>query len=608
MANGSLWLRCRRAIGAEFGGYPYSEGFVHSDGKKNYTYGYAEVRARFATGTGVWPAFWTLSQGWPPEFDIAEYFGSDDRMHMGLAYGTSWQDVQWNSSNFYNEGFGDWHTYGLEWGPGYAIWYRDGTPRKHVYASYVPTSAMYLILNSGMRTDANYTAPYQNLTEIDYCRVFSPPAAAVNDNSTGTGLNQFEYVGTWGYYNAQAGAFFNDNHWSGNVNDSCLLRFTGARVDVYAALAANHGIGAFSVDGGTEFPVDFYAAARSDKVLVWSSPSLSYGTHTLRLRVTGSKNTASTGTAVPLDRVDVWSSSARLSGSVIGTPGSWGNSGNTITNVFDANLGTFFDAPAATGGWVGLSFDGPGRRISTVRYCPRGGFPDRMVGGRFQSANKFDFTDSVDLAAVTTVPPLDRFTDLPVAHSGGFRYVRFLSGTNGYCNVAELEFLGGTASLPAVPAFICAVGMHTQVSLAWPTSFGAASYRVSRASSSGGPYAALADYLTSTNYTDAALVNGNTWYYVVAARNSAGLSANSNEASATPQAPSVGVNFDRGASEVTFSWPSWASAFRLYSTTNIGSSTRWVPLTNAPVSSNGLMYLRLTASTDPVRFFRLGSP
>jgi beta-glucanase (GH16 family) len=63
--NGSLWLRCRKATGSEFGGYPYSEGFVHTDGKKNYTYGYVEIRARFPAGRGVWPAFWTLSWGWP---------------------------------------------------------------------------------------------------------------------------------------------------------------------------------------------------------------------------------------------------------------------------------------------------------------------------------------------------------------------------------------------------------------------------------------------------------------------------------------------------------------------------------------------------------------
>src|ERR1019366_9941950 len=34
-----------------------------------------------------------------------------------------------------------------------------------------------------------------------------------------------------------------------------------------------------------------------------------------------------------------------LTGGIIGTAGSWGGSGNTITNVFDNNLNTFFDGP-----------------------------------------------------------------------------------------------------------------------------------------------------------------------------------------------------------------------------------------------------------------------
>src|ERR1039457_3198772 len=47
---------------------------------------------------------------------------------------------------------------------------------------------------------------------------------------------------------------------------------------------------------------------------------------------------------------------AKLTGSIIGTAGSYNNSGNTITNVFDNNLNTFFDGPAANGCWAGLDF------------------------------------------------------------------------------------------------------------------------------------------------------------------------------------------------------------------------------------------------------------
>lgn len=172
LSNGSLILRCRKG---NFGGYPYSEGFVHSNGRFRYRYGYVEIRARFPTGRGVWPAFWSLSDGWPPEFDIAEYFGFDNRMHYGLAYGTCCP-VNWDSSNYYEDAAG-WHTYGLGWSEGFAIWYRDGAQKKAINASYVPSVSMYLILNSGMRWDADNSTPFPNYFEVDYIRVYSPGAS-----------------------------------------------------------------------------------------------------------------------------------------------------------------------------------------------------------------------------------------------------------------------------------------------------------------------------------------------------------------------------------------------------------------------------------------------
>lgn len=148
-----------------------------------YKYGYVEIRARFPLGKGTWPAFWTLASGWPPEFDIAEYFGSDDRMHMGLAYGKCCP-ATWTSSNFYAEGFDNWATYGLEWGPGYAVWTKNGALKKHYYSTTdVPSAAMYVMLNSGMRWSADDTTPFPNFFQVDYIRKYDPPAVVINDNT-----------------------------------------------------------------------------------------------------------------------------------------------------------------------------------------------------------------------------------------------------------------------------------------------------------------------------------------------------------------------------------------------------------------------------------------
>lgn len=606
--GGSLWLRCRRATGTEFGGYPWSEGFVHSNGKKNYTYGYVEIRARCPLGKGIWPAFWTLSQGWPPEFDIAEYFGTEDRMHMGLAYGTSWQDVRWDSSNLYGEGFANWHSYGLEWGPGYAIWYKDGLVRKSIAATYVPSSPMYVILNSGMRPDADGSSPDPNYFEVDYCRLYALPPVRVNDNTLGTGLNQFNYVGTWGYNGTEAAAFLNDNHWSGTANDSFQVVFSGTRVDLYGARAPNHGIAAVSVDGAPEVLVDYYAASRTDKSLVWSSPGLTPTAHVLRVRVTGTRNTASTGTAVPADRVDVWQTAGRLGGTLIGTTGSWNNAGNTRDKAMDGDLETFFDAPTAAGAWAGLDVGSASRkRVTKVRFCPRPGYASRMVGGQFQGANTADFSSPATLWTVTAAPLEGTMTEQTVTVTTGFRYLRYWA-PSGYGNVAEVEFYGQDANPPPAPVGLAAAPGDGRVTLTWQASLGATGYNLKRANAAGGPFTSFYTG-PATQYTDAAASNLTTYYYVVSAANPSGESPDSSVVSAMPHPPLVmGISFLSGQDQLSLSWPSWATGYSVFAATNLEPPVQWLPLGGVPESNSAGFRLLLPVTNRGSAFYRLGPP
>jgi len=113
---------------------------------------------------------------------------------------------------------------------------------------------------------------------------------------------------------------------------------------------------------------------------------------------------------------------------------------------------------------------------------------------------------------------------------------------------------------PSVPAAISATPGDSQVALSWSASSGATSYKVKRATVSGGPYTTIATP-TSTSYTNSGLTNGTTYYYVVSAVNSAGESGNSSQVSATPQAPAAtatptNVKASSGPPKggVTFSW------------------------------------------------------
>jgi len=137
-----------------------------------------------------------------------------------------------------------------------------------------------------------------------------------------------------------------------------------------------------------------------------------------------------------------------LTGTVIGTAGSWNNVTNTTKeNAFDFDSNTFFDAPsgAATPHWVGLDLGYQAQfNVTKVKYTPRTGYPERMMNGTFEVANKADFSDKSAIYTVVSTPILGTYTQVDINNTLYSRYVRYASPTNGNGNVAELEFWGVT--------------------------------------------------------------------------------------------------------------------------------------------------------------------
>lgn len=143
----------------------------------------------------------------------------------------------------------------------------------------------------------------------------------------------------------------------------------------------------------------------------------------------------------------------KLTGTVIGTSGSYQNSGNTIAKVFDGNLATFFDAPGPNGNWAGLDL-GSANVITSISYAPRGGwsgYAQRMVGGVFQGSNAADFSNATTLYTITTTPVAGSLTTISITNPGAFRYVRYLSPDGSYGNIAEAQFFGTPQTDPLIP-------------------------------------------------------------------------------------------------------------------------------------------------------------
>lgn len=173
--------------------YPITSASLTTKGKGEWTYGRIEVRAKFSSALGTWPAIWTLganikSVGWPAcgEIDILEHVGYlRDTVHFniytkkynhttGTGKGTKIYDKA-PDQNF--------HIYAIEWFHDRLDWYYDG---KKVF-TYVNEESgpdawpfdkpQYLILNFafggawGGQRGVNMAALPQEML-VDYVRVY----------------------------------------------------------------------------------------------------------------------------------------------------------------------------------------------------------------------------------------------------------------------------------------------------------------------------------------------------------------------------------------------------------------------------------------------------
>ncbi len=144
---------------------------------------------------------------------------------------------------------------------------------------------------------------------VDHVSITNASTTTVDDSVTGTGNLQFSYSGShwtpvtgytgYGYYN-------NSEHYDNVTNDYAAIAFTGTRVALYVGTNSTCGKVGLAIDGGAETIVDAYAnVSDQGNVLIWTSPILASGKHSLKIRVTGARNASASDSYVSLDRVDI---------------------------------------------------------------------------------------------------------------------------------------------------------------------------------------------------------------------------------------------------------------------------------------------------------------
>jgi endo-beta-N-acetylglucosaminidase D len=222
--------------------------------------------------------------------------------------------------------------------------------------------------------------------------------------------------------------------------------------------------------------------------------------------------------------------SNKLTGTVIGTDGSFGGGSNTKDKVYDGLLNTYFDALETDGAWAGLDLgSGNAQQITAIRYSPRNSSTSssnnsRMVNGKFQGSN--NLSSWTDLYTVLSIPPYNEYTTVLVNNATAFRYVRYLSPNGGFCNVSEVEFYGVPAP-PTVPAGLATISLNTTATVTWTAQSVSTTYDLKRATAPAGPYTTLASDLPTASYADSGLEAGTVYFYRVSAENSVGTSSDS---------------------------------------------------------------------------------
>ena len=155
-----------------------------------------------------------------------------------------------------------------------------------------------------------YMKGYKRIIIKTGCCLVDNPHKILNDS-------ELEYEGSWEYKQEQYGMYNDDVHMSSEPGACAIAKFTGRRIMLCGGSYRDCGIAKIIIDDKELSEEDFYSyifrydnknnrtgewISRGESYL-YLSPYLSYGEHTLKVMVTGTKNCLSEGNSIIIDRV-----------------------------------------------------------------------------------------------------------------------------------------------------------------------------------------------------------------------------------------------------------------------------------------------------------------
>ncbi len=193
--NGNLVIKAIRNAGGQ-----WTSARLKTQGLKQFTYGRIEARMKLPVGDGFWPAFWMLGANintvsWPQcgEQDIIEWVQSyTPTKTSSTTHGPGYSGGSGIGSQFVfpNGGRiddGNYHVYGVIWGPNSIQYYRDSPSNIFLTTTsstipkgdqWVFNNPFFLLLNlaigsGGFPGATDGSTPSSATMLVDYVRVYS---------------------------------------------------------------------------------------------------------------------------------------------------------------------------------------------------------------------------------------------------------------------------------------------------------------------------------------------------------------------------------------------------------------------------------------------------
>lgn len=190
LSCGNLIIEARKE---DYGNNHYTSARITTQGKKEFTYGRIDIRAKLPVAHGMWPALWMLGSdisnvGWPTcgETDIMELVGSNPKQVVGSLH---WKKADGSEATYNNaytlasEDFSQhFHVFSLIWSKDSLQILVDDKPyvnasRKDLTDGVYPfDNPFFLIFN--VAVGGNWPGPPDSSTHfpqrmfVDYVRVF----------------------------------------------------------------------------------------------------------------------------------------------------------------------------------------------------------------------------------------------------------------------------------------------------------------------------------------------------------------------------------------------------------------------------------------------------